>query len=333
MSLTSLWYKKSLAIYPLIPFSLVYRAVVAIKRLSYQRGWCKTTEFPVPVIVVGNLTVGGTGKTPFLITLANYLVSAGHRPGVVSRGYGAKTTQFPLLVTAESDPMQAGDEPVLIARRTPCPVVIAPDRVAAINALLAQNNCDVVLSDDGLQHYKMGRALEIVLIDGQRRFGNGWCLPAGPLREPPSRLATVNFVVCQGEPEPGEWRMRLVAGELYNLRDPSRKFAIARGKVVHAVAGIGNPSRFFQQLREMGMVVIEHAFPDHYCYSPRDIDFGLDAVVIMTEKDAVKCHRFAEDNVWCLPVMAESDVMQTIGQLFKEQSTSKIPDLSGLGKN
>jgi tetraacyldisaccharide 4'-kinase len=332
MSLMKFWYKKSLAIYPLIPFSLIYRVVVSIKRLGYQRGWCKTTQFSVPVIVIGNLTVGGTGKTPFLIALANYLVTQGFKPGVVSRGYGAKARQFPLVVTPESDPVQAGDEPVLIARRTKCPVVIAPNRVAAVKTLLAQNDCDVVLSDDGLQHYAMGRALEIALVDGQRRFGNGWCLPAGSLREPVQRLGTVDFIVCQGEPEPGEWRMQLKPGELYNLRDPNRKFSDAKGRVVHAMAGIGNPSRFFQQLRDLGFVVSEHTFPDHYSYCPTDVDFGPDAIVIMTEKDAVKCLKFTADNLWCLPVTADCAVIKTIAQLFKEKQDGQNTRSFGVRK-
>ncbi len=295
-------------LYSLIPLSLLYRGAVAAKRWCYRSGWCKTTEFSVPIIVIGNLTVGGTGKTPMLIALAQFLQTQGYQPGIVSRGYGAKTKCFPYAVSAQSNPREAGDEPVLIARRTGCPVVIGPNRVAAVQALLATNSCDVILSDDGLQHYALGRSLELVMIDGERRFGNGLCLPAGPLREPVQRLNEVDFIICQGgSPVENEWQMDLLPGELYNLRDRGRKFSAPAVTQVHAFAGIGNPARFFRELRNKGFSVIEHIFPDHHNYFPGDIAVGPEEIVIMTEKDAVKCQAFAQDNYWCLPVTAQCD--------------------------
>jgi len=306
--LVQAWYNKKPWLYALTPISAIYRSVVALKRLGYSSGLKKTTHFPVPVIVIGNITVGGTGKTPLIIALANILKKKGFNPGVVSRGYGGKAQHIPRTVDANSDPALVGDEPVLIARNTGCPVVVCPKRVAAVNKLLEAYHCDVVLSDDGLQHYAMGRDVEIAVIDGKRRFGNELCLPAGPLREPINRLASVDFVVTQGDPQTGEWRMQLVADEIYNLDHPQQKLDPKDiHQPIHAVAGIGNPMRFFTQLRSMGFEVIEHSFPDHHYFSMEDIDFGADAIVIMTEKDAIKCEKFADSRHWCLSVQAYCD--------------------------
>lgn len=308
--LTKIWYHKHLLAYVLLPFSAIYRVALLLNKLRFKIGLKKITHFPVTVIVVGNLTVGGTGKTPLIITLSNFLSEKGYKPGIVSRGYGGKPTKLPLHVYPNSDPAQAGDEPILIARRTKCPVVVDKNRVRAVQTLLSIYNCNIVLSDDGLQHTALGRNIEIVVIDGTRRFGNQFCLPAGPLREPITRLQKVDFIVTRGNAWPGEYLMHLIPDKLYNLIDPTRFFTKEfYTKTIHAVAGIGNPAAFFDQLRAMGFSVIEHPFPDHYTYKPQDLDFGPDAIIIMTEKDAVKCQLFANEQYWCLLVHAECGSM------------------------
>ncbi|HVV68409.1 MAG TPA: tetraacyldisaccharide 4'-kinase [Gammaproteobacteria bacterium] len=302
------WYDRHPWLYALTPFAAIYCSAAQIKRYSYRIGLKKTTQFAVPVIVIGNVTVGGTGKTPLVIALAKILLEHGYKPGIVSRGYGGQAATTPQWVTGNSNPLETGDEPLLIARHTLCPLVIAKQRVSAITTLLNHYPCDVILSDDGLQHYAMGRSIEIAVIDGVRRFGNGLCLPAGPLREPLSRLKQVDFKVTQGNPELGEWAMQLLPGTIYNLANPEQKLHPHEHlPPVHAVAGIGNPQRFFTQLEQLGFTVIAHPFPDHYHFQPGDIDFGKNAITIMTEKDAVKCEKFADERHWCLPVTAQCD--------------------------
>ncbi len=280
----------------------LFRRLVALRRQAYARGLLPVYRAPLPVIVVGNITVGGTGKTPLVIWLTQTLRGAGLRPGVVSRGYGGQARQWPQAVEAHSDPALVGDEPVLIARRTTCPVMVAPDRCAAIRALLARHDVDVIISDDGLQHYAMARDLEIAVIDGQRRLGNGWCLPAGPLREPATRLASVDWVVNNGGPaKPGEYLMRLEMTQAVNLRSGQRR-PLADFGPVHAVAGIGHPQRFFAQLRQQGLRLTPHPFADHHRYTAQELAF--DGEVLMTEKDAVKCRHFAHEGLWYVPVQA-----------------------------
>ncbi len=303
------WYNKHPLLYGLSPLSALYCSIAQLKRWSYQAGLRKSSYFPVPVIVVGNITVGGTGKTPLVIKLAVLLAANGFKPGIVSRGYGGIPSTSPRLVTAYSDPVEVGDEALLMARRSGCPLVTAAKRVLAIKTLLENYPCDVILSDDGLQHYAMGRDIEIAVVDGARRFGNALCLPAGPLREPLSRMKQVDFVVTQGDPQPGEWPMQLLPGVIYNLKNPQQTLAPSSIAVpVHAVAGIGNPQRFFTQLEQLGFTVIPHAFPDHYLFKPQDIDFDKHSMIIMTEKDAVKCEKFADERHWCLPVSASCDL-------------------------
>lgn len=305
-ALVSAWYKKHPLLYLLVPAALVYQGAAGLKRLAYRYDLKKPRQFPVPIIVVGNITVGGTGKTPLIIELARQFSRQGYRVGIVSRGYASQKNAQPRLVKPADNPYEFGDEPVLLARRTSCPVVICANRVAAVDFLLAQQKCDLILSDDGMQHYALGRDIEIAVIDGARRFGNRLCLPAGPLREGIGRLKSVDFIVTQGEQvSSGEFSMQLQMGELYNLQQADRVFI--KPAQVHAVAGIGNPQRFFSQLSSMGFTVIEHSFPDHYHFKPKDIDFGQDGIVIMTEKDAVKCEKFADERHWCLPVKAELD--------------------------
>jgi tetraacyldisaccharide 4'-kinase len=290
----------------LIPFSAVFRGIVALRRWAYRHGWKTSEKLPVPVIVVGNLTVGGTGKTPLTIWLVEFLRAAGYKPGVISRGYRGRKQHQPLLVTAASDPDEAGDEPVLIAWRTGCPVYVFPRRVEAGRALLAAHDCDIVIADDGLQHYALARDVEIAVVDGERRFGNGYCLPAGPLREPVSRLREVDLIVCRGQAQAGEYALTLHSDEAVNLADesvrkPLKAFA---GEKLLAVAGIGFPQRFFADLKKAGLEIEERAFPDHHHYVPADLQTSNDALVLMTEKDGVKCRSFANPKLWAVPLQA-----------------------------
>lgn len=261
------------------------------------------------MIVVGNLTVGGSGKTPLVIRLIELLQEIGHRPGIISRGYKGQAKDWPRSVSPCSDPGEVGDEPVLLARRCGCPVMVGPDRIAATQALLKTHHCDIIVSDDGLQHYRLNRDLEIAVIDGNRRLGNGFCLPAGPLREPRWRLRSVDFVVGNGTAQKGEYLMILEGERAINLVDPSVTCSLAgfRGALIHAIAGIGDPSRFFRYLQERGIRTVEHPFPDHHPFVASDLEFGDDLPVLMTEKDAVKCRKLASDSCWYVPVRAQLD--------------------------
>jgi len=272
----------------------------AMRRGFYAAGLLARVRLPVPVIVVGNITVGGTGKTPLVIALVQALRARGRKPGVIGRGYGG-SVQGVARVDAQSDPLVVGDEARLIFDATGVPVAVGRDRVAAGRALLASETVDLLIADDGLQHHRLQRDIEICVIDGERRFGNGRLLPAGPLREPVSRLDRVDFRVCNGgEAQPGEIPMTLAGEQAVALDDgarsqPLRAFA---GQRVHAVAGIGNPQRFFAQLRVAGIDVIEHPFGDHHAYVAKDLDFGDGLPILMTEKDAVKCRAFARPSLW-----------------------------------
>jgi tetraacyldisaccharide 4'-kinase len=280
------------------------------RRWLYYKGIKKSTRFSVPVIIVGNITVGGTGKTPLVIALARFLLEQGYKPGIVSRGYGGKAAHYPLAVTPTSSVMETGDEAILLARNTPCPVIVDPCRVRAVTALLEKTDCNIVISDDGLQHYALARDIEIVVIDGERRFGNSFCLPAGPLREALTRLHKVDFKVTNGMARSGEYAMKLRHSIFRQVSAPqcSQDVTALQNKTLHAVAGIGNPTRFFNLLRSLGLSIIEHAFPDHYLF--KQADFPHDAAfIIMTEKDAVKCEAFADERYWYLPVEAELEAL------------------------
>ena len=292
----------------LLPLSLVFCVVVLVRRTLYRMGLLPRVSLPVPVVVVGNISVGGTGKTPLVIWLAEFLRARGYRPGIVTRGYRGKSRFWPLSVSPDTPAALAGDEAVLLARRAGCPVVAGPDRVADARQLL-QQGCDLILSDDGLQHYRLVRDIEIAVIDGERRFGNGLCLPAGPLREPRMRLRSVHLRVTNGEPRVGEIGMRLEAGEIYCLINPAQRATVSSlsGRP-HVVAGIGHPERFFATLRRQGLDIEAHAFPDHHEFVPSDLAFDDTRPVILTEKDAVKCEVFGRPNHWVLAVTARPDV-------------------------
>lgn len=308
----------------LLPFSWVFRFVVATRRLFYRLGLIKTTNFPVPVIVVGNITVGGTGKTPLVMWLAQFLKKEGYRPGIVSRGCGGEKQLKPYWVDAKTDPKAVGDEAVLLAGRTDLPVVICIDRVAAVRELLEKTDCNVVIGDDGLQHYRLGRYVEIAVVDSERKFGNGCLLPAGPLREGKWRLRHVDFIVEHGKARQGVLSMHL-QGEQLNGVSHKDQLSIEsfKNKTVHAVAGIGHPERFFSMLRNKGLKIIEHVFPDHYLYCAADFNFSDALPVIMTEKDAVKCKAFADNRFWYLPVEVEID------KVFQVALLAKLQDFGG----
>lgn len=292
----------------LLPLSWLFALTVALRRALYRAGIFAVRRVDVPVIVVGNITVGGVGKTPLVIALVQRLRAAGYKPGVVSRGYGGNAHVWPQPVRVDSDTRVVGDEAVLIVRHTGCPMAVAPDRVAAANALLKHADCDVIIADDGLQHYALARDVEIAVIDGVRRYGNGCFLPAGPLREPRSRLQEVDFVVAQGIAGQGEWGMKLVFDGVHNMAD-ERCVEITefRGQTVHAVAGIGHPRRFFDQLKGAGVNIIEHEFPDHHAFRTADFSFADGRPILMTEKDAVKCRAYADQNFWYIRAQAQID--------------------------
>ena len=321
------------------PLSLLFGLVAGIRRLAYRVGLLRVHRVGRPVIVIGNITVGGTGKTPLVSWAARHLQRMGLRPGVVSRGYGGTATTWPQQVRADSDPRVVGDEAVLVARHAGCPVAVGPDRVAAARALLTHQSCDILLSDDGLQHYALGRDLEIAVLDGVRRLGNGMRLPAGPLREGPRRLRSVDMVVVNGQGMAGEFSARLRPGAAVNLVTGERRALRAfRGIPVHAVAGIGHPARFFDMLGHAGLEVMTQPFGDHHRFAQKDVSFCDGAPVLMTEKDAVKCEGFAETNHWSVPVELQPDAgfvrqfTHAVEELVSGQETarhSRMPDLQG----
>ena len=313
------WYQRKLAaaLIPLLPLSLVFSVLVALRRLLYRSGLLSSRALPVPVIVVGNLTVGGSGKTPLVLWLVKQLCAQGWRPGIISRGYGAELDGV-CEVDSNSASAGVGDEPLLLARRSAVPVFVGRDRLAAGESLLAAHpECNVIVSDDGLQHYRLQRRIEIAVFDG-RVAGNRWMLPAGPLREPLKRLSDVSAVIWNSLPDvpdaaqgalshPAQFAMRLEATGFVSLNDAER-FCSAedlRGRRVYAIAGIGDPSRFFNQLTAMGLTFDAHAFPDHHAYCADDLSFASDGVLLMTEKDAVKCAALHLPDAWVLPVEAQ----------------------------
>ncbi len=307
--LQDIWYGDMFIGLCLMPLGFLFADIVRLRRFLYRLGVLKSRKFPVPVIIVGNITVGGTGKTPLVIWLANWLCQQGYKPGIISRGYGgqeAASNAAPFWVEADSSPARVGDEALLIKRQTGCAVVVCPLRTEAADYLLSMTDCNLIIADDGLQHYALQRDIEIAVIDGARRFGNGYCLPAGPLREPISRLQEVDFVVVNGEKsEQAHFAMTLQGDVAINLATgEQRSLASFVGVACHAIAGIGNPGRFFALLEQAGLVCSTLSFPDHYQFRSQDLLFKADAPVLMTEKDAVKCAAFATDRHWYVPVSA-----------------------------
>jgi tetraacyldisaccharide 4'-kinase len=304
------WYRLSPLHLLLYPLSLIFRLLVALRRALFRAGLLASVKLPVPVIVVGNVTVGGTGKTPLTLWLARQLIEAGWHPAIISRGYRSEADETAREVHKDDSANTVGDEPLLMARRALCPVWIGRDRPAAALALLqAHPECDILISDDGLQHYRLQRDVEIAVIDGVRRFGNGLLLPAGPLREPLSRLREVDALVFNGgTPDAAEGMLMSLQGtRFHNLLDPTltRSAADFDGLKVHAIAGIGHPQRFFRHLQQLGLQPDTHAFPDHHRYTGNEITPKDADAVLMTEKDAVKCAAFATAKHWVLQVDAQ----------------------------
>jgi tetraacyldisaccharide 4'-kinase len=286
----------------------LFRALVALRRLAYALGLKQRWRASVPVIVIGNLTVGGSGKTPLVIHVAELLVSRGWSPAIVSRGYGG-AVEAPRAVTLASEPLDVGDEPVLMARRSGCPVWVGPERARVVETLLRETpRCDVVILDDGLQHYALARDLEVCVVDA-RGFGNGFMLPAGPLREPRARLRSVDAVVAHDTDAVPGYRMALIGEQVHRATDARERRSLQSffGERVHAVAGIGDPKRFFLHVARHGARLVPHPFPDHHPFVAADLEFGDAAPIVMTEKDAVKCKRFAKPSHWILPVRAVPD--------------------------
>ncbi len=303
------WYRITPLHILLLPVSYIFRLLVALRRALYRSGILPSEKLSVPVIVVGNITVGGSGKTPLTLWLAQQLIDEGWHPAIISRGFGGGETTAPQAVHASSSPDAVGDEAVLMAQRGLCPVWVGRDRPATGRALLnAHPECDVLLSDDGLQHYRLQRDAELVVVDGSRRFGNGYLLPAGPLREAPSRLNEVDAVVINGGTAAGsEYRMQLDGSVFHNLLNPETIMRASdfHGLHLHAIAGIGHPQRFFSHLNNLGLEVQAHSFPDHHRYIGNDLAYADADAILMTEKDAVKCAAFATEKCWVLRVEAQ----------------------------
>jgi subfamily B ATP-binding cassette protein MsbA len=325
------WYQKSNWLFLLWPISLITKFVSSRKRRRYLSGALSSWKPDLPIVVVGNIVVGGTGKTPIVIWLAKNLLKMGYKPGIVSRGYGGRAAQYPLLVDETTPVTDSGDEPYIIATNTKCPVVVSPNRVQAVKKLVADTDCDVIISDDGMQHYQLDRDVEIAVFDGLRGTGNGLCLPAGPLRESLDRIKDVDFVVSSSksldgvlikedyvmEYKPIEW-IRISDDESF----PSDNWPLSRA--VHAVAGIGNPAKFFNLLRNLGLQPIEHSFPDHYQFTQDDLSFNDQLPVVMTEKDSVRCQDIHLTNIWYLKVEADihNDLIEKIAIKIKEGATT-----------
>ena len=294
------WYEQGRGWLALRPLATLFGGVVAARRLFYRRGWLHSEAVGVPVLVVGNITVGGSGKTPLTLALIEKLQQRGLRVGVVSRGYGGQADTYPLDVGPDSDVAAVGDEPLMMALQSGARVVVDPRRPRGAQRL-EQQGVEIIIADDGLQHYALRRDAEIAVTDARRGLGNGALLPAGPLREPPSRLDMVDLSLVHGS-NADFW---LVPGAALSLDGQGRRRELSQfvGTPVHAIAGIGDPSRFFHMLRGLGLDVIEHPMPDHHRYRAQDLDFGDDRPLLMTGKDAVKCRRFANTaRCWQVPV-------------------------------
>ena len=323
-----IWYQRSPLGWSLqwllLPLALLFCFLVTLRRFAYRRGWMDSSKVPVPVIVVGNLTVGGAGKTPLVIALVRWLQQMGHRPAVISRGYG-RASETPILrVDPTGQATDYGDEPLLIAQATAVPVYVGADRAAVAAQVVAEIDPTIILSDDGLQHYRLQRDLELLVIDAERKLGNRYCLPAGPLREPTGRLHSVDAVVWNGVAEEGGFSMQMRAEPLVRLGKREQQMALEQfsGKRVHAVAGIGHPQRFFSLLEQAGVEVISHPFPDHIQYTPQDLQFDSSLPVLMTEKDAVKCQHLSgiEAEIWVVPVSVELEAA------LKQRITEKLEE-------
>lgn len=302
--------------YLLLPISLIFYLLSIVRKTLYRIGFFSTHYFDVPVVVVGNITVGGNGKTPIVIALVEHFKQQGKKVGVVSRGYGGQLkSPASQLVDGASNTNEVGDEPMLIYQQTKVLVMVNRNRTQAVRDLINQNQVDIVISDDGLQHYAMGRTIEIAVVDGKYRFGNGFFLPAGPLRESVARLKSVDFVINNGAHCDGEYTAKLIPKSFINLStDIVQSLDFFEKIDCHGVAGIGHPQRFFDTLFELGVVVKPHAFSDHYNFTEKDFGFTQAYPIIMTAKDCVKCKRFATKQMWYLHTEVElsSDFLEKL---------------------
>lgn len=334
-ALDKLWYQKKLycAVWLLVPFSWVFEWIVRCRCFLYQHHIFPQFNAKIPLIVVGNLTVGGNGKTPLVLAITEHLQNRGFKVGIVTRGYKGQHRR-PMRVDSQSDPLIVGDEPCMIAQKLSCPIVVGKNRVEALKYLLSLDPkeplaLDYIISDDGLQHYALGRSLEIVVIDAKRQFGNGYCLPAGPLREPISRLFDVDLIVYNDRAESSSddsHRMLYQMGACYQALDKKNRQPLSafKDQKIHAIAGLGYPEPFFQQLTAMGLEVIPHAYPDHHHYQASDLYFHDDLPIILTEKDWVKCQSFMQVTHWVLPIQAvlSSDFYQHLDRLMQEKTSN-----------
>ncbi len=304
--LERIWNGRGTLTLALLPIAYLYGLMVSIRRLFYRVGVLHQSRLPVPVIVVGNITVGGTGKTPVVVWLAHWLREQGYSPGIITRGYRGESAQWPRQVTEQTRASEVGDEAVLLYRRCSCPVYVGPDRFISGQRLWTEQDCDIIISDDGLQHYALSRDIEIAVIDGERRFGNGFFLPAGPLREGQARLQRVDLILTNGRAHDGEQPFQVLGNLAFPVNGQGSPRPLNRfsGRQVVAVAGIGNPERFFRMLEGNGVKITRHAFPDHHPFKPQDFAPFAGCTVLMTEKDAVKCEAFADDDVWFVPADA-----------------------------
>ena len=312
------WQKRGLWAWLTLPLSSLLCLIAGIRRYAYQAGWKRQQQLKVPVIVVGNIRVGGAGKTPLVAAIANFLGEQGYQLGIISRGYKGEAPTWPQFVSPDSDPRLVGDETVMLAQQTGCPVIAGPERPLSAQQLIDQHGCDVIISDDGFQHFKLHRDIDIVVIDAARGLGNRWCMPSGPLRESPSALKFADMQVLNGDThqpikgsaEPRYYAMQLQAGLPYAMqnRTPCDNLAQLKQTPLHAIAGIGHPQRFFDMLRNMGFSIIEHSYPDHHSYTGQDVDFADSLAMITTEKDAIKLRRIETKRAaWVMPVHAQTD--------------------------
>jgi len=324
------WYGHHKQTYWLLPLTVLFFVIGVVRRALFKLGLLKVNHFELPVIVVGNITVGGTGKTPFVLHLVELLKRMGYSPAIVSRGYGASKSgpDFPRLVTRESSIEESGDEPKLLAMRSGCPVVIAPQRSEAVRYIIEKTSADIVIADDGLQHYAMDRDVEIVLLDAERLFGNGWLLPVGPMRESPSRLNNVDLVV-KNQGNDAEGAYHLVPGDIYTV-ESSEPVVLEKGAKVHLVSGIGNPNRFEKTVADLNLDIKSTTwFPDHHAFTKEDfaqIKLKENEYLLMTEKDAVKCQSLANDKWLVLPISAnisaslEAELVSIINKKCKKST-------------
>ena len=330
-----LWYGKNKSFWLLLPFSFLYGLISCVRRQLYKLGIFKSWQSPVPIIVIGNLSAGGNGKTPLAISLIEALKAKGLKVGLVSRGYGGKSNHYPLILDENTSTKQAGDEPVLIYHRTHVPVAVAPKRIDAVKALLDSHQLDVILTDDGLQHYALARDIEIVVVDGKRLFGNGWWIPAGPMRERRSRLKSVDLIIINGDSSKDfinqypdrTFTMQLVPDHVVNL-STNKQCELSALHHIYAIAGISNPKRFFNMLTQMGAdLVYTESFADHQNFTLPLLEkvVGTNQTLLMTEKDAVKCRQFALPNWWYLPIDAviPDQVIEKIYSLFEEKKSQR----------